>query len=203
MLINVKFAQFLLFTGFKRYQVLLQQFTLLFVYIIEMRLFYIFILSGILFSACAQTGQDTTGNKNEAMKQFEVQKSENEWQKELSDESYRVLRQCGTEHPGTGKYYNFYEDGTYHCAGCGAELFGSETKYSSGSGWPSFFDVLDKDKVTLIEDNSLGMTRTEVKCANCGGHLGHVFPDGPKPTKLRYCINSAAMEFVPEDEKEE
>ncbi|MBN1952307.1 MAG: peptide-methionine (R)-S-oxide reductase MsrB [Bacteroidales bacterium] len=131
------------------------------------------------------------------MKTFEIEKSETEWQKELNAESYKVLRQCGTEYPGTGKYYDFYEEGSYHCAGCGSVLFSSDTKYHSGSGWPSFYDVISGDQVILEEDTSLGMVRTEVKCATCGGHLGHVFSDGPKPTQLRYCINSASLKFMP------
>jgi peptide-methionine (R)-S-oxide reductase len=111
------------------------------------------------------------------------------------------LRQCGTEPPGTGKYDNFYKNGKYVCTACGQELFDSKTKYSSGSGWPSFYDVVADSNVVLIEDRSAGMIRTEVRCAKCGGHLGHIFPDGPEPTKLRYCINSEAMVFVEKDKE--
>ncbi len=128
-------------------------------------------------------------------------KSETEWKEELSPEQYRVLRQCGTEMPGSGKYYHFFEKGTYLCAGCGQELFSSEAKYSSGSGWPSFFDVLSGPDVILSEDTSHGMVRTEVRCAGCGGHLGHVFDDGPPPTGKRYCINSVSMKFKPAEKK--
>ena len=131
---------------------------------------------------------------------YNIKKTDKEWQSDLSAEEYRILRQCGTELPGTGKYYNFYEEGKYVCAGCGFELFSSDTKYSSGSGWPSFFDVLADTSVILLEDTSHGMIRTEVKCARCGGHLGHVFPDGPAPTHKRYCINSSSMRFVAREE---
>jgi peptide-methionine (R)-S-oxide reductase len=152
--------------------------------------------------SCSSRGQEEgkTANKDSTM--YKMEKSENEWKKELSQEEYKILRQCGTEAPGTGKYYNFFEKGTYLCAGCGFELFDSKTKYSSGSGWPSFYDIISDSRIVLIEDTSHGMVRTEVRCANCGGHLGHVFPDGPEPTKLRYCINSIALKFEAKKEEE-
>ncbi len=161
----------------------------------------ILIILSLWFVCCSSNGQteETKNQKNENL--YGMEKSDLDWKKELSPEEYKILRQCGTEAPGTGEYYNFFEKGKYICAACGFELFDSETKYSSGSGWPSFFDVISEGQVVLIKDNSLGMLRTEVRCANCGGHLGHVFPDGPKPTNLRYCINSIALKF--KDKKEQ
>lgn len=122
-----------------------------------------------------------------------------EWRKRLSAEQYHVLREGGTERAFTGVLYHNHEDGDYRCAACGNELFDSGTKFESGSGWPSFTGPAAKDHVVLIEDNSHGMRRTEVRCAKCGGHLGHVFPDGPGPEGLRYCINSAALDFEKRD----
>jgi methionine-R-sulfoxide reductase len=124
---------------------------------------------------------------------------EAEWKKRLSPEQYHVLREGGTERAFTGVLYHNHEDGDYRCAACGNELFDSGTKFESGSGWPSFTGPAAADHVTLIEDNSHGMRRTEVRCAKCGGHLGHVFPDGPGPEGLRYCINSAALDFEKRD----
>ncbi|MFX0167959.1 MAG: peptide-methionine (R)-S-oxide reductase MsrB [Candidatus Hodarchaeota archaeon] len=122
--------------------------------------------------------------------------TEEQWKKKLSKQEYHVLREKGTERPFTGKYWKHKEKGTYKCAGCGVELFASDTKFESSCGWPSFYAALDKDKIEEKLDLSHGMRRIEVLCKNCGGHLGHVFDDGPREkTGLRYCINSVALDF--------
>lgn len=154
----------------------------------------------LAFTACEAQEKNKTKPKTASVNTTEtpnfVNLSDEEWAKRLKPEEYRVLRQHGTERPYTGEYDQHWEAGTYVCKGCGADLFTSNTKFDAGCGWPSFYEGIDKSKIKEVLDKSFGMTRVEVRCARCDGHLGHVFNDGPKPTGMRYCINSVSLGFV-------
>lgn len=147
-------------------------------------------------TGCQAKENDTMRSHDENRgRKYPVSKTDEQWRKELTDEEFRVLRKAGTELACSGEYWDHKGEGTYVCAGCGQELFATDTKYKSGTGWPSFTAPVAESAVVEEEDNSLGMRRTEVLCSNCGGHLGHVFPDGPEPSGLRYCINSVSLHF--------
>lgn len=147
----------------------------------------------VLMSSCKSMSQE--GAVNQPDRKDRIVKSNDEWKKELPEDVYHVMREHGTERAFTGKLWDNHEEGTYVCAACNLELFSSNTKFESGTGWPSFYEPIAKDAVGEQKDTSYGMVRSEVHCARCGGHLGHVFDDGPKPTGLRYCINSASLKF--------
>lgn len=132
-------------------------------------------------------------------KRFEIEKSEEQWRRELTPEQYRVTREQGTERPFTGEYWDTTTPGTYRCVGCGEPLYASETKFDAGCGWPSFWAPVDESVIDTQADHSFGRLRTEVHCRRCGAHLGHVFPDGPEPTGLRHCINSASLRLEPKE----
>jgi peptide-methionine (R)-S-oxide reductase len=155
---------------------------------------YVLIISSGLISCTAQS------NKMEK-DEYKISKTNAEWQTELSTEQYHILREKGTEIAFTGEYWKNYKDGVYHCAGCNTALFNADTKFKSGTGWPSFWKPINEENVKVVIDKSLGMVRKEVVCGVCGGHLGHVFNDGPKPTGLRYCLNSASLDFEEEEGK--
>ena len=164
----------------------------------EKLVFLIAAAGAVIITASCRSRRQAVDNAPTNNKADKVVKTDEELKKILSPEQYRVTQKCGTELPFTGKYYNFKGKGKYLCVACGNELFRSDTKYDSGTGWPSFYQPADPNNVTERQDSSLYMTRTEVRCARCGAHLGHVFDDGPAPTGLRHCINSAALNFVPD-----
>lgn len=153
----------------------------------------------LLLLAVVACGQQKDKKQNDSV--YEVKKTEAEWKKQLTAEEFYVLRQKGTERAFTGKLWDNHEHGIYVCAGCNQELFASETKFESGTGWPSFYQPIKEGAVSVGTDTSYGMVRDEVVCSRCGGHLGHVFNDGPKPTGLRYCMNSVSMKFEKKAEK--
>jgi peptide-methionine (R)-S-oxide reductase len=157
-------------------------------------IYLIAVFSLLSCNGIGQTKQKTESQHTTPMSN-KVEKSKEEWKKVLSPEQFNILREKGTEMPYSGKYYLHSEKGIYVCAACGNELFKSDTKFNAGCGWPSFSDVIDSSKVVYTQDKTLGMDRTEITCAKCGGHLGHVFNDGPAPTGLRYCINSVSIGF--------
>lgn len=164
-------------------------------YIIMSKLiFFNLIVAFSFMTACSQNPSSQTQTQLQDMP-GKIEKSDKEWKEQLTPEQYRILREKGTERAFTGAYWDNHEEGIYLCAGCGQELFESDTKFESGSGWPSFYRPADSISVKENLDKSHGMLRSEITCNRCGGHLGHVFNDGPKPTGLRYCINSASLKF--------
>ncbi len=146
--------------------------------------------------ACAQGKKEKAADTQKQAVEYPVRKTIEDWKKLLSPEQFHILREKGTEPAFTGKYWDNHKKGTYACAACQQVLFTSDTKFESGTGWPSFYQPVKNENVSIIIDKSYGMTREEVVCSRCGGHLGHVFPDGPKPTGLRYCLNSASLNFL-------
>lgn len=147
---------------------------------------------GFIFPACSQTSKESASKTKPT---YKVVKSEEEWREQLTPLQYEILREKGTERAFTGEYWDNHKKGTYLCAACLQPLFDSKTKFESGTGWPSFYEPLNEGAVLKFDDTSYGMLREEIVCSQCGGHLGHVFDDGPKPTGLRYCLNSASLKF--------
>ncbi len=162
-------------------------------YLIVLLLCFLFVCNSV------GVGEEQLSEQKEGSMSEGINKTDEEWQKLLTPEQYRVARTKGTELPFTNEYYSFKGKGVFRCVCCGNELFDSKTKYDSGSGWPSFWDPATKQNIKTSSDKSLGMVRTEVMCNRCDAHLGHVFEDDPPPTRLRYCINSASLKFVEED----
>lgn len=162
-----------------------------------MKFIFVILFFGIILSC----NQHLNSNAMEKSNQYKIHKSPEEWKNELSPEQYMVLREAATESPGTGKYYTHFEEGIYKCAGCGEPLFSSESKFNSNCGWPSFDQEIVEGKIIEKTDTSHGMIRTEILCSKCGGHLGHVFDDGPTQTGLRYCVNSVSLNFAADDDK--
>jgi peptide-methionine (R)-S-oxide reductase len=156
-------------------------------------IFFCIALSGYLISCTAQ--ETTPLEKEKTNMEFKISKTEEEWRKTLTQEQYYVLREKGTERPYTGKYNMFFEDGTYHCSACSTPLFTSDSKFDSHCGWPSFDRAISDSAIVEVADYAHGMVRTEIMCGTCGGHIGHVFDDGPTETGLRYCVNSISVEF--------
>jgi peptide-methionine (R)-S-oxide reductase len=158
---------------------------------------FISLIIVFFFSSCSQSAQQNKKTNQPKGKEMsdKVQKTDQEWKNLLTPEQYHVLREKGTERPFTGEYWNTHDKGIYRCAACGAELFSSDTKFDSDCGWPSFYDVMNNKNIITKNDFSFGMHRIEVMCAKCGGHLGHIFDDGPKPTGQRYCINSLSIKL--------